>query len=659
MSKHNQSRLLSVLLVIGAACAALFTFSGAPSAQVGGRPFGPIIPPTKIGGGSGGSGGSGDVTDVIAGTSISVASPGGPQPIVTLNAPTLACAAGEFASAWTSTLTGTCTAEVGDISNVSVTSPISGGGASGSVSIGLTACSNAGESWEWNGAAFACSPDDDTMYTFGAGGTLSGTTLNVGAVTNGGIVVNADDIGLRADCGSGAVLKRHATNADQWVCATDDVGGGGGGPGAGTPGVLPKWDGAGTALADSVVSEGGGAVTATGADLRSTTALHAPELRWGSATNGTTGKFAVSGGVASYFDFKEGNVYFRAIDGAFISPLILQSSGTLIGQYSVALNSTSGTTTIYGATTVDDTLQVNLAFSGLTSGVFGTTLGVGTDLTVGGTGAVTGAFSHNGNGTYGNATTDSHTVNGGLSASVGTQQLVVSTGTTGSRTAIVARYNGTGALGLHEYGPDNAGVTYDFDFDGTNWTARDTSVAAAFKASDRLSFIKVSGTSSGSNITASITSALATPMAYFDLITGDFLTNNSVTLGNASADTAVINATTTFAGSTVTTLVEGDLQVNRRPIKAGTVPTETCTDTTVQGGAYSFNVVFGASATISTCALTFVTACATKPTCTVSNYDSKIVYYVVPSTSGVTVNRQSGAANFATSEAGVDCDCHP
>jgi hypothetical protein len=73
----------------------------------------------------------------------------------------------------------------GDITSISVTGALTGGGDNGAVTIGLkpeftlpTGC-DAGEIAEWNGTAWACGVDSDTTYTAGTGLDLTGTTISI------------------------------------------------------------------------------------------------------------------------------------------------------------------------------------------------------------------------------------------------------------------------------------------------------------------------------------------------------------------------------------------------------------------------------------------------------------------------------------------------
>ena len=71
----------------------------------------------------------------------------------------------------------------GDITKISVTGGLTGGGDNGEVTIGLkpeftlpTGCV-AGRVAEWNGTAWVCGVDDDTTYSPGTGIDLTGTTF--------------------------------------------------------------------------------------------------------------------------------------------------------------------------------------------------------------------------------------------------------------------------------------------------------------------------------------------------------------------------------------------------------------------------------------------------------------------------------------------------
>lgn len=73
----------------------------------------------------------------------------------------------------------------GDISKITVTGALTGGGDNGEVTIGLrpeftlpAGCAT-GRIAEWDGSAWVCGSDDDTTYSAGTGLSLDGTTFSV------------------------------------------------------------------------------------------------------------------------------------------------------------------------------------------------------------------------------------------------------------------------------------------------------------------------------------------------------------------------------------------------------------------------------------------------------------------------------------------------
>jgi len=73
----------------------------------------------------------------------------------------------------------------GDITSISVTGALTGGGDNGAITIGLkpeftlpTGCVS-GNIAEWNGSAWVCGTDNDTTYTAGTGLDLTGTTFSI------------------------------------------------------------------------------------------------------------------------------------------------------------------------------------------------------------------------------------------------------------------------------------------------------------------------------------------------------------------------------------------------------------------------------------------------------------------------------------------------
>lgn len=88
----------------------------------------------------------------------------------------------------------------GDITRITVTGALSGGGDNGEVTIGLkpeftlpSGCAS-GQVAKWNGTAWACAADNDTTYSAGTGLALSGTEFSI-----------ASDYRVKntPDCGSG------------------------------------------------------------------------------------------------------------------------------------------------------------------------------------------------------------------------------------------------------------------------------------------------------------------------------------------------------------------------------------------------------------------------------------------------------------------------
>lgn len=175
----------------------------------------------------------------------------------------------------------------------------------------------------------------------GTGGTSSGPTYNViarqrAAAGDWGLEVRADDIGLTDNCLDGQVLRYDDGSAGvlhsgEWDCVTLASGGG---PGTGTAGTLPIWA-TGTTLGDSIAVQSGTVVTFTDT-VRATSNAHAPSIRWGSATDGTTGQFATSGGVVTYLDFID-DLQLRIADNSYITPLQISNAG--VSTFNFDLNS--------------------------------------------------------------------------------------------------------------------------------------------------------------------------------------------------------------------------------------------------------------------------------------------------------------------------------
>jgi hypothetical protein len=102
----------------------------------------------------------------------------------------------------------------GDITSLTVSAPLTGGGTNGALTIGLdssftlpASCAN-GEVPKWNGTTtkWACGSDNDTTYSAGTGLDLSGTTFSVDS-----------DYRLPQSCSDGEFAKRASGN---WACGS-------------------------------------------------------------------------------------------------------------------------------------------------------------------------------------------------------------------------------------------------------------------------------------------------------------------------------------------------------------------------------------------------------------------------------------------------------
>ncbi len=133
----------------------------------------------------------GDISSVTASTGLSGGATSGIASL-TLNMTIANCSAGSFISTNTATGSWTCTAEVGDISNVSTTAPLAGGGASGSLSLSLTACSDT-QIYKMSGGVWTCSADSGGI-TNSAGNNVvtksNGTNVVASTITDNGTIVS-------------------------------------------------------------------------------------------------------------------------------------------------------------------------------------------------------------------------------------------------------------------------------------------------------------------------------------------------------------------------------------------------------------------------------------------------------------------------------------
>lgn len=356
MSVRTRSRLVAVSIVVALALLASLGLIGRhqAAAQVGGRPFGPIVPPTKIGGGGGGGSGTGDLTEVQVGSGMSVQNGTGPVPIVHVlpsywQRNVTACAAGSAVNDVADDGTPTCIA-VGDLTDVlagtGITVTDSGGpqptvaanlaGASCSAGTFVSALSAAG--------AGTCTTEVGDVSAVNAGTSIS-VTGSTGPTPT--VTLNMPP----TSCSAGSYMTA-LTATGAGTCTA-----GGTTTGTGTTGRLVKWASA-SGLTDSIATESAGAISVAGDLLASTTGVvYGSQLRWGSATDGTTG--ALQAAATTNFDFDGTDLAFRAIDNAFATALALTAStGATTINYGATLNNISGTTLIKGATTLNSTLDV-------------------------------------------------------------------------------------------------------------------------------------------------------------------------------------------------------------------------------------------------------------------------------------------------------------
>jgi hypothetical protein len=104
----------------------------------------------------------------------------------------------------------------GDITSLSVSAPLTGGGTNGAVSIGLSesatlpSCSSTDQVPKWNNTTgrWTCGEDNDTTYTAGTGLDLSTTEFSV-----------EPGFRLPQSCGNGQVAKSDGSGT--WGCAND------------------------------------------------------------------------------------------------------------------------------------------------------------------------------------------------------------------------------------------------------------------------------------------------------------------------------------------------------------------------------------------------------------------------------------------------------
>lgn len=452
-----------------------------------------------------------------------------------------------------------------------------------------------------------------------------------------------------AGCSDGQAITYNATT-HLWVCGTT------GATVTGAANVVLKSDGAGNAVASGATDNGTTFAINTNkftvTEASGNTSVAGTLATLGSLTAGdtTADTHTVNGNTT--FNLPSGGSGFVKLDSTGQERgLKITQSGTEVaaftassstGEVKLGATAAAGTyfTTLWGggserarietdgdvcigATSCSSKLSVtgtaSVSSTATITGLLTATAGVTTpaNLTTTGTGdLVSGdALTVAGNSTLGDAATDLTTING---------RVYVNTPSGApTNSQILTRSNSTGAVSVQTFGPDNDSVVFD-GYYSSNWIAADTSVAGIHKLSDKLTIWKVSGTSSGSNITSAVSSAISSPLMSFDLLTGavavggsltvntdDFVVNTSThavstagsltvagdtTLGNASTDTTTLHGHGAFASDTTPA-------INSCGVGASVSGTD-------MGGT----VTPGTSA--STCTLDFGETWGAAPTCT-------------------------------------------
>lgn len=511
----------------------------------------------------------------------------------------------------------------GDITAVTVTAPISGGGTSGSVAVGLTGCA-LNEIYKWNGSAWACSADsvgtgDIDGVTAGAGltgGATSGTaTVDVGA--GSGITVNANDVAIdptytqrrvSGSCSAGSSIR--VVNQDGTVtCETDDTGGG---VSDGDKGDITASGGGATWTIDSsVVTLAKMADIATARFIGRTTAgTGAPEALTGTQatalldtfTSGAKGLAPASGG---------GTTNFLRADGTWAAPA---GTGVADGDKGDITVSGSGATwTIDNGAVTSAKLDTNIDISG----TLDATGAVNFDSTLNVVGSIA-------------ATAATSDITAGRAIYAGGSSGLVSIGVGGN-------------ADIHFANSTNADSTGWINLRGyNNGTTRYRSLIIADGKTNAIA------TFTGSTAAVALAGALT--------VAGD------VTLGDATGDAIVAKGTfstehDTKIGNGSTDLIE----TKGKLTDTGTTPTlSSCgTSPTVAGGQWAFHLTVGSSAG-SSCTITFASACSNAPTCSITfgNAGPALPMYIsARSTSAVTISSTTGGA-ISGGVYDMICVCH-
>lgn len=316
---------------------------------------------------------------------------------------------------------------IGDITSVGATAGggLTGGATSGAALLGLRTTCSADQVLAWDGDSWECA-DRGQMYTAGDGLVLTGSAFDV--VCGLGLLCSVDAVAIdptvtqrrvSSTCAAGSAIRAIAEDGSV-TCEADD----GSTTGTGTTNRVAKWTGTST-LGDSAITDNGTTVTITGTGAGNALMVgHAGT----SQTSGTTslrstntGTYDTTGGaLTSYAVFAQntatrssgtgtGNLTNVGLVAAASGGQTNRAIETTTGD--VALNTTSGSTTIYGTATIGGNSSQSHTLNGRIVGTSTTQHSVLLTHTPSGGTAAANSISLTANGTY-DTTAGSYEVRG-------------------------------------------------------------------------------------------------------------------------------------------------------------------------------------------------------------------------------------------------------